>query len=325
MVIRKKERQQSEVNIACRISVRLLISGPRYSWGMPFCRACISEEETNEEKNADGIREGYSVLMSVYAKEKPENLRLAIRSMQMQTLPYSEFVLVCDGPLTPELEDVIGEAKKASHGDFKCVRLPENRGVGRALHTGILSCSCPVIARMDSDDISRPDRCRLEMEKIREGYSLVGGSVREFNETPGDLSRERTLPLSDREIRDFAGKRNPFNHGTVMFRKDCVLAAGNYRDFPGFEDYFLWVRILQQDVKVCNLPEVLVDMRIGNGLSARRGGPEYVRSMLRFQNYLKENHIITPAAWLANCTVRTAVGMVPPGVREQFYGRFLRK
>ena len=52
----------------------------------------------------------YSVLMSVYNKENPTWLRLAIESMQTQTLPTSDFVLVCDGPLTPELDGVIAAA-----------------------------------------------------------------------------------------------------------------------------------------------------------------------------------------------------------------------
>ena len=101
----------------------------------------------------------YSVLMAVYGKENPEFLRQSIESMLNQTLPFSDFVLVCDGPLSHELNEVITWAQKQMGEKLQLIRLKENKGLGNALHVGVPRCRCSVIARMDSDDISRPDRC----------------------------------------------------------------------------------------------------------------------------------------------------------------------
>lgn len=105
----------------------------------------------------------YSVLMSVYSKENPAWLKLAIESIQDQTLPTSDFVLVCDGPLTPELDGVIAE-KHCQMGEIlMVVRLEKNVGLGNALNEGIKHCRNELVARMDSDDIAYPDRCEKQV------------------------------------------------------------------------------------------------------------------------------------------------------------------
>lgn len=275
---------------------------------------------------AEGCENGYSVLMSVYRKEKPEYLKKSIESMIDQTLPFRDFVLVCDGPLSPELEEVVEWAALELKERFQCIRLPENRGLGHALKIGLDYCRCPIVARMDSDDISRPDRCRLQLEKMKNnGYAIVGGSLQEFIKEPGDTEKRRILPEKPEEILKFAAKRNPFNHPCVMYRKDAVEDAGSYRDFPGFEDYYLWVRMLKKGYKGWNLKDVILDMRTGNGMYERRGGCEYVRSVFRFQNYLRKEHFISFGRFLGNCIVRGAVGMMPNDIRKKFYKIFLRK
>lgn len=189
--------------------------------------------------------ETYSVLMAVYGKENPVYFRQSIQSMLDQTLPLSDFVIVCDGPLTPELDKVLEWAGGKLGKKLQCIRLKENRGLGNALRTGVPRCRCSVIARMDSDDISRKDRCERQFQILNQGdYGIVSGTLQEFIKKPGDLDRTRVLPRTPAEIREYAKKRNPFNHPCVMYRKSDVLKAGNYQDFPGFEDYCLWIRML---------------------------------------------------------------------------------
>ena len=267
----------------------------------------------------------YSVLMAVYGKENPEFLRQSIESMLNQTLPFSDFVLVCDGPLSHELNEVITWAQKQMGGKLQLIRLKENKGLGNALHVGVPRCRCSVIARMDSDDISRPDRCERQFRIIeRDGYDLVSGTLQEFSRKPGDMDRLRVLPRTSEEILQYAKKRNPFNHPCMMFRREAVLHAGNYQDFPGFEDYYLWVRMLRKGCKGYNVQEVILDMRTGNGMYDRRGGREYLHWVLRFQRYLYCKKFITRKEYIKNCLVRTTVGMIPGGAREKFYHLFLR-
>ena len=88
----------------------------------------------------------YSVLMSVYHKEKPEYLRQAIESIQKQSFLTDDFVLVCDGPLNPELDAVIA-AKQQKMGDtLNVVRLAKNGGLGNALNEGIKHCKNELVA-----------------------------------------------------------------------------------------------------------------------------------------------------------------------------------
>lgn len=267
----------------------------------------------------------YSVLMAVYGKEKPEFFRQSIESMLAQTLPFSDFVLVCDGALTHELNEVISWAQEEMGEKLQIIRLKENKGLGKALRTGVSRCRCSVIARMDSDDISRPDRCERQFRIIeRDGYDLVSGTLQEFVREPGDMDRLRVLPRTSEEILQYAKKRNPFNHPCVMFRKESVLRVGSYQDFPGFEDYYLWIRMLRKGCKGYNVQEVILDMRTGNGMYDRRGGRDYLYWVLRFQRYLYCKNFITKKEYIQNCLVRTTVGAIPGGAREKFYHVFLR-
>ena len=267
----------------------------------------------------------YSVLMAVYGKEKPEFFRQSIESMLAQTLPFSDFVLVCDGALTHELNEVISWAQEEMGEKLQIIRLKENKGLGKALRTGVPRCRCSVIARMDSDDISRPDRCERQFRIIeRDGYDLVSGTLQEFVREPGDMDRLRVLPRTSEEILQYAKKRNPFNHPCVMFRKESVLRVGSYQDCPGFEDYYLWIRMLRKGCKGYNVQEVILDMRTGNGMYDRRGGRDYLYWVLRFQRYLYCKNFITKKEYIQNCLVRTTVGAIPGGAREKFYHVFLR-
>ena len=188
----------------------------------------------------------YSVLMSVYSKENPAWLKLAIESIQDQTLPTSDFVLVCDGPLTPELDGVIAE-KHCQMGEIlMVVRLEKNVGLGNALNEGIKHCRNELVARMDSDDIAYPDRCEKQVAIFNKYpiVSICSGTVMEFSKNPETINCKRVLPEKNKEIIEFAKKRNPFNHPCVMYKKSAVEAVGSYQHFYLLEDYYLWIRML---------------------------------------------------------------------------------
>lgn len=269
--------------------------------------------------------EKYSVLMSVYNQEKPENLQKSIESMMKQTLPPGEFVLVCDGKLDEKLNDVIRWAEENWRDIFVCVRLKEHSGLGEALKEGVLHCKYPYIARMDSDDISEPNRCELQMKEMKKGvYAVVGGIIQEFRKKPGDMKSYRVSPETQEEILLYAKKRNPFNHPCVMLKKEAVIAAGNYQEFSDFEDYYLWIRMLKQGYRGYNLQKELLHMRVGNGMYERRGGLLYVKSIVRFQKYMREIHYIGNFRFVCNCAIRIFMSIVPKYLRECFYRWFLR-
>ena len=169
----------------------------------------------------------YSVLMSVYHKENPEYLRAAMNSIWEQTVKTDDFVLVCDGPLTPELDAVIAEMQE-EHPELTVVRLAKNGGRGNALNEGMKHCKNDLVARMDSDDISRPDRCERQLAVFRDypEVSIVSGVVEEFTQSTEKIDSRRVLPETHKEILDFARKRNPFlwmRAGSDMYKRRSGL------------------------------------------------------------------------------------------------------
>ena len=267
----------------------------------------------------------YSVLMSVYYKEKPENLQQAMESIWNQTVRPEEFILICDGPLNEGLDKVI-EKMKAPHSELRVIRLDKNAGLGNALNVGLRHCSNEYIARMDSDDISRPDRCEKQL-KAFEKYSdvaIISGTVEEFSVSKDVIEARRILPENSDEIAEFAKKRNPFNHPCVMYKKTAVETAGGYQDFYLLEDYFLWIRMLQNGARGYNLQEPLLWMRAGSDLYRRRSGWKYAMSQRKLFQYMRKQRFIGPWRYCASVLERIVVSMIPLKMRKLIYGRIAR-
>lgn len=267
-------------------------------------------------------RENYSVLMSVYFKEKPNNLRQAIESMRKQTVPTDDFVLVCDGKLTPELDAVITEEQEKFGSVLHVHRLKKNSGLGNALNAGLKDCRNELVARMDSDDISRPDRCEKQLRLFTEhpDISLSSGTVSEFIDDPKKPTGKRSLPITDAEIRKFSRKRNPMNHPCVMFKKSAVEKAGGYKEtYHLFEDYYLWGRMLMKGYRAENLPDVLLDMRSPADMYERRGGKQYAGDMLRFHRGMRDTGWSSEMDYLSGAVPHAVICVLPNGIRKIIY------
>lgn len=269
----------------------------------------------------------YSVLMSVYMKEKAEFLKAAVESMLNQTICTNDFVIICDGPLTKELDDVISRYKEENPDLFQIVRLKTNQGLGNALRIGVEVCKNELIARMDSDDISCHDRCekQLEMFKCNDKLCLCSGFVKEFIENQDDALKIKKVPLNNADIYKYAKKRNPINHMAVMFKKSKVLEAGNYIELNLGEDYYLWVRMLYKGFEVANIGDILVYARTGSSMYKRRGGRAYVRKMIKVQTVFLKLGFINQKEYLINCLFRSIVGYMPNYFRRLIYQWGIRR
>lgn len=268
----------------------------------------------------------YSVLMSVYYKEHPDYLRQSMQSIYDQTVPTDDFVLVCDGPLTPELDAVIADMQRQFGPRLNVCRLLKNGGLGKALNFGIGQCKNDLVARMDSDDVSRPDRCERQLAVFRDHpeYSLVSGIVEEFSDTITNVSVRRIVPEHQNDIIDFAKKRNPFNHPCIMYKKSDVDAAGGYQDFYLLEDYYLWIRMLQQGFIGYNLQEPLLWMRAGSDMYKRRGGWKYVQSQRNLFKYMAQTGFITESQYQIQGMIRLIGAVVPNWLRTFLFKQILR-
>ena len=126
----------------------------------------------------------FSVLLSLYYKENPIFLRESLHSVFGQTLQPDEVILVEDGPLTPALYEVVEEFA-GRYSTIKRIVLEKNRGLGNALSEGLKHCSCDLVARMDTDDICKPERFarQLAFMESHPEISVVGAWIDEFQET----------------------------------------------------------------------------------------------------------------------------------------------
>lgn len=269
---------------------------------------------------------GFSVLMSVYGKEKPEHLKEALHSVIHQTRKPAEIVLVEDGPLTEELYQVIEEAKE-KHPAFRTFQLKENVQLGRALAKGVELCEHELVARMDTDDIAVENRFEVQYRYMMEhpNVAVTGGFMEEFSDEDKAYHKVKVMPEHMPEIRKYAKYRNPLNHMTVMFRKEAVVRAGSYRHFPFLEDYDLWSRMLGQEAEFYNIQSVLVRARTGRGIYARRGGVSYCRQYLSLRKQQRELGLLSFREYQTARLLTIGMTMQPAGLRKFVYQKILRK
>lgn len=262
----------------------------------------------------------FSVLIAVYDKEKPDYLRQSLESIFNQTMPPEEVVLVEDGPLTDALTETISDFRQR-FPQLKIVAMPKNVGLGLALREGIQHCSYDLVARMDSDDMAKPQRFETQLAFMETHLEIdvLGTWVDEFTDDPQQPLSIRKVPEQHEELMKFSRYRNPMNHPTVMFRKAAVMEAGNYQHCELFEDYDLWARMIQQGYRFHNLPVSLLWFRLTDQPFSQRGGFGYIAKELHFQRHLHEKGYISLGRMGLNMLMRTLVRLVPWWWRKYSY------
>lgn len=231
-----------------------------------------TKKDRNDETRIEAVRKcaeslKYSVLMSLYRKEKPEYLRIALDSMLNQTVVPDEIVLVEDGPLTEELYSVLKEYPMIHR-----VKNETNLGLGLALNVGLKECRNELVARMDTDDCSKPKRCEKQLKRFAEKPYLVivGSHIDEFIGEPANVISQRMVPTSSEDIYNFAKRRSAFNHPAVMYSRTAILENGGYADLKRNQDVDLFGRMLFEGYKAENIDEALLWFRSSDELSKRR-------------------------------------------------------
>lgn len=285
----------------------------------------------------------FSVLMSVYKKEKPEYLREALESVINQTLPPDEIVLVEDGPLTAELDKVVddieallrqktemtqhGQSYKERLPQLKVVKLEQNQQLGRALAEGLKHCTNELVARMDTDDIAVSDRFEVQYRYMAEHPEIAvsGGLMEEFDPADESYRKVKNMPTSKENIKSYSRYRNPVNHMTVMFRKAKVEAAEGYRHFPFLEDYDLWTRMQAKGCEFANIDKVFVRARTERDIYKRRGGRKYCRQYLELRKQQRQLGLLNIKEYAVAIILTIGMTLQPSWLRKLVYQRALRK
>lgn len=271
----------------------------------------------------------FSVITSVYKNDQPEFVRGALDSLLVnQSIKPAEIVLVQDGPVSEELSELLCEYEHKYLTVMHIIRLNKNGGLGNALRCGVENAKCDICARMDSDDIAAPDRFIKQLNYLENHpeCDIVGGQITEFIGTPDNIVGKREVPCDNEAIYHYMRSRCALNHPTVMFKKKAVLDAGNYQDWFWNEDYYMWIRMMEQGCVFANLPDVLVNMRSGLDQYGRRGGKKYFDSEIGIKKLMLEKGMITRKEYIINYIQRFIIQLLlPNSVRGWVFRTFARK
>lgn len=271
----------------------------------------------------------FSVLMSVYKKEKPSYMQASLDSVFNQTLLPTEVVLVEDGVLTQELYTLINRVK-LKHTNLKVVQLKENVGLGRALNEGLKYCSYDYVARMDTDDQCYPTRFEKQISFLENhpDIDVVGCLTTEFTDDGIEgkkILSTKFFPQTVQDNEKYSRRRCPVEHPAVVFKKQSVLDAGGYQHCLLFEDYHLWARMLVNGARFYNIQEPLLYFRMTDDSFKRRGGWKYAVNELKTLSYFRKIGFLSRQQFLCAVLTRFPVRIMPQDIRKIIYNKFLRK
>jgi glycosyltransferase involved in cell wall biosynthesis len=175
-------------------------------------------------------------------RDAAEFLPQAIASLRAQDHPDFEVVGIDDGSTddTARLFEQLGDERFRLHAG-------PARGISAALNVGLDVARGELVARMDADDECHPDRLGAQAALFRAGSRIVAvASAYDVIDANGSVERTQAAPLDDVCARGLLLSHNPFGHGSMMFRRDAIAAAGGYRtaDEPA-EDYAAWLRLAE--------------------------------------------------------------------------------
>ncbi|MGQ0573516.1 MAG: glycosyltransferase [Pseudonocardia sp.] len=265
-----------------------------------------------------------SLLLPVWAGDHPEFLADAFAStVEEQTRRPDQVVIVRDGPVGAALQDRLDGLVARSPVPVEVVALARNVGLGPALDAGLEVCRHDLVARMDADDVSLPHRFAVQLPIMESGVDLMGSGLLEIGTGLDDVVGRRTPPTDPADIVARARFADPFNHPTVVYRRDLVRAVGGYGDFAVMEDYLLWARMIVAGARVANVAEPLVGYRVGAGAYRRRGGLGQLRAELALQRRFRELGFTSRAQCARNVVVRGGYRLVPEPVRRRAYRRVI--
>jgi len=268
----------------------------------------------------------YSVIMSIYEKVNTEHLKISIESILNQTYMPTEFIIVKDGKLTNELEDMLVTYDKAYPKLFNFIVFEENSGPGIAYKEAIPKCNNDYIMIMDSDDYAVPTKLEIQMTYLAEHpeVDVLGSNAVEFINTTDNIISQRNMPESHEEIIKFAAGRCPVVQPTAVLKKSAVIKAGGYQSLRIAEDYDLYIRMIQNDAKFHNLQEVLIYVRTSEDFFKRRGGIKYTKDILSFKHKHYKSGFFSLKQFIITGGASAVVTLMPNFVRGFIYKKFLR-
>ena len=269
-----------------------------------------------------------SVLASVYKSEKATNLERALQSIYTdQTMKPDEIILIQDGPLGDELLSVISAWKKKLGDILVLIVNEQNIGLTKSLIKGIELAHGKYIARMDTDDISLPERFEKQYNYLEKHLDIdvLGGAIQEFNSQEGNLC-VRVFPLDNESAKKYICKGSPVAHPAAMIRKSLFLDGVNYNsNYRTSQDLALWFDVLASGHKINNLPDVILKFRRETDVYKRRSNKKDSKLELKIHLAgIRKLHGISPIISLYPIA-RYLMRLLPNYIIKYFYDSSFRK
>lgn len=265
-----------------------------------------------------------SVLVPFYNGDSVDWFLRTLRTVQAQTRPPDEVVVVVDGPVSARHELGLEAADDLFGNRLVIARHDVNRGLSAALASGFARCSGDHIARIDADDLMAPDRLARQLALLDSGrFDVVGSYIAEFDAETDRILGLRQLPVGTDRVRRAAQMVNPMAAPATTWRAEFLAAIGDVRAIPGAEDYDLVVRALRAGGRITNVPEPLTFYRSGPAMYRRRGGRRVLQGEWRLQHEFLESHFTTRIQFARNLALRGGYYLLPWRMKKLYKERTL--
>jgi glycosyltransferase involved in cell wall biosynthesis len=230
----------------------------------------------------------------------------AVESILAQTASDLELIVIDDGS-TDRTPEVLGSMRDPRLR----VERQERTGLTRALNRAARLGRAPLFARLDADDVARPDRLARQRAFLdaRPEVGLLGTAVREVDLRGREIRVVRP-PEVDREIRRALIRKNPFAHSSVIMRRSLLERVGGYDESLSVaQDYDLWLR-MSELTRMANLPDPLVIRRLVPGRVSVRWDSDRLRAEARARWRAVRRGAYPP--WCAIFALRPALALALP-------------
>lgn len=262
-----------------------------------------------------------AVIMSVYKNDKLKFLKESVQSILNQTFSQFDYYIAFDGPVASDIDNYITSIVDSR---IRLFRLLKNEGLANTLNyllkIILINPDYKLIARMDADDISLPERFAKQFTFLSENPDIacVGCWYQEIDESGKHLT-DRKLPIDHDSLKKRYYTRTPFAHSSVIYRRQLIEKSGFYpTDTILMEDNVLWGRALKEGLRLANIPEYLLKFRIDRDFYKRRSGFRYG------WNYIKTRFILnrslnSPIYSYLLVFVMGATKIIPPFLLRYIY------
>jgi len=260
----------------------------------------------------------FTCLVPVWGGDDPDAFTAAMASIATSTLAAPAIIIAQDGPLPGPLESAVERARQVVNARRVVNAGP--RGLHHNLNHAMDAVETPYVARLDADDINLPDRfaAQVAFAERHPEVAAFGGAILEFR--PDGRTRPKAAPATHEALLRYAAWRNPINHMTAFFRLDAFWAAGGYPDLPFKEDYGLWLAMLARGARLANLPQVLVEARLGDNFHHRRTGLNNLSSEWALHRMRRAVPGFDPRASAMAFVARSAALALPAPARLIYWG-----